>query len=142
MIAAQYGKIDAVRCLLNLKADITKQRRQLSAVHFAAQYGHKDVLELLLEHTGDADVDFEATSDNTPLMFAVRYGHTEVVKLLIEKGANVSRGDKKVWHSLHRAATAGRTELVELLLEKVSDLLVSDGWPLVGWLPMHRHIPC
>lgn len=125
MIAAQYGKIDTVRCLLDLKADIMKQRRKLTAMHFAAMYGHADVLMLLLEHTGGADVDsFASTSNNTPLMLAVRYGHTEVVKLLLDKGADARRGDGHGWTSLHRAATAGRTELVELLLEKVRDLSV------------------
>ena len=105
-------------------------RKDFTAVHLAAQYGHARVVELLLhfKQTGACDVDFidpkKANDDNskktnTPLMLAVRYGHTEVVKLLLSNDADVNRGDSRGWHSLHRAANAGHTELVELLLEKV-----------------------
>ena len=119
LVAAQYGRITAVRCLLEMKADVMHKRRELTAMHMAAQYGHRDVLDLLLQHTNDMDVDFTHAASNTPLMLAVRYGHAEVVQLMLEKGANINRGDRSGWHSLHRAANAGHTDLVEILLDKV-----------------------
>ena len=72
-------------CLLELKrwnpAYVMQTRKEFTAIHLAAQYGHAPVVEELCEHSGTTGFDFSAS--NTPLMLAVRYGHTEVVELLL-----------------------------------------------------------
>ena len=57
----------------------------------AARYGHERVVELLLQH--GADVNLQDSDGITALMFAARYGHERVVDLLIRHGAELNLQD-------------------------------------------------
>lgn len=62
-------------------------RYQQTALMFAAQYGHLDVVELLIEK--GANINQKDTFYGvTPLMAAMQDGHVAVMKLLLEKGAD------------------------------------------------------
>lgn len=66
-------------------------RYQQTALMFAAQYGHLDVVELLIAK--GANVNQKDTFYSvTPLMAAMQDGHVAVMKLLIEKGADGANG--------------------------------------------------
>ena len=55
-------------------------------MYVAAQFGHLDVVKLLVR-VGKADVNNKNENGSTPLHVAMNQGHTHVVKFLIRKGA-------------------------------------------------------
>jgi len=55
-------------------------------LHFAAQNGHKEIVDALLAK--EADVNAKGKDGRTPLHLAARNGRTEVVKILIANGAD------------------------------------------------------
>jgi ankyrin repeat protein len=101
---------------------------------WAAQNGHKDTVELLLD-TGKADVD---TADNdgwTPLMLAANNGHKDTVKLLLGTGqVNAYAKNNNGWTPLELAAQNGHKDTLELLLNTCKADIgakVDDVWALL-----------
>lgn len=60
-----------------------------TALHFAAFWGHVDMVRFLLEEVGLA-VDATDFAGDTPLHDAAAHGHTEVARLLVASGADVA----------------------------------------------------
>ena len=83
--AAGRGDIAAVkqRLAAGTKAD-TKRKDGYTPLHGAAQFGHKEVAELLIAK--GADVNAAVGEGITPLHFAVARGHKEVADLLRKHG--------------------------------------------------------
>ena len=56
LVAAKAGDTDSVASLLENKADIdsTEGEMECTALHLAAMYGHKELLEMLLKKGADA----------------------------------------------------------------------------------------
>jgi ankyrin repeat protein len=102
-------------------------------VHLAAQEGHKDVVEVLLNNK--SQVDPKAFSGITPLYLAVRENHSDVVALLLAKGADVNAKDHGTgWTSLHYAALRDYKDMAELLLAHGADVNAKDN---EGKTPLH-----
>ena len=59
-----------------------------TALHFAAGYGHVDLVALLLERR--ANVNALDIRNCAPLHIASRFGHSSIVKLLVEHHADIS----------------------------------------------------
>ena len=58
-----------------------------TALHWAAEHGHKEVAELLIDYGADVDCrDLHCL--RTPLHWASKYGHFNIVKHLLRKGKN------------------------------------------------------
>jgi ankyrin repeat protein len=57
-----------------------------TALMIASQFGHIEVVKLLLER--GAKLDLQVPSGPTALIIASAQGNTDVVKLLLESGAN------------------------------------------------------
>ena len=56
MIAAEYGKVQAVKCLISKGADLAlRHRTGWNSLHFASLRGHVDVIEQLVSHMTDLD---------------------------------------------------------------------------------------
>jgi len=85
--AAAAGDIDEVRILISKGVDInTREWGSLrTALHNAAEQGHKDIVELLLVR--GAKTEIRDALNTTPLYCAVKRKHKEVIELLRKHGA-------------------------------------------------------
>lgn len=85
--AARTGDVSRVRALLDAGVDPDAPSRYgATALSFAAQKGHLEVVRLLLERGATVDVT-DTFYDQTPLAWALSDGHFDVAVLLLEKGA-------------------------------------------------------
>ncbi|KAF0740052.1 hypothetical protein Ae201684P_016152 [Aphanomyces euteiches] len=152
MLAAEEGLVDIAKIVVQNGSDVDmhqgdedndvlSQRGSLSSVRtstenregdgrtalmYAANRGHKDVVELLLNYL--AEVDHVDHTGKTALMMAAEVGSEEVVQVLIEHEADVdiqqtSAADDGIVNNtaLAYAAIAGHYEVVEILLESLAD---------------------
>lgn len=115
--AARKGDAATVRKLLDEGVDVnTKFRYGTTALFFACDHGHVDVVKVLLDKGADLTVK-DSFYGFTPLMLAVqpaqkrRPEHTEIAKLLIAKGAPGKEG------VLRAAADNGDAVLTKFILD-------------------------
>ena len=93
--AARAGDRDkCVHLLKDMKAgDVSKRGvGRKTAVIAAAEGGHLDIVELLLEH--GASILDKDKDRNTILMLALKAGNMKLAELLLSKGANIHDIDK------------------------------------------------
>ncbi|KAL8856097.1 MAG: hypothetical protein Q9178_007292 [Gyalolechia marmorata] len=119
-----------------------------TALHFAAYYGQKNIVESLLArgalvNARRADpartdpiqirLSCEATHQNfgtTPLHIAAGQGHTDVVELLLKHGADLDATDDDGHKAFFRAVREGHAKVIKVLLEhgsKVSESPEKNG---------------
>ena len=115
--AAENGRIDVVRSLLELGADVDEMDSlRQTALAVASTKGKLRVAELLIEH--DADVNSRDMHGWTPLHTAARYGHLDVVRLLLNQNADLNAFTRNLRTALDLASIYGQLEVVELLLDR------------------------
>lgn len=86
----------------------------------AADKGHKEVVQLLLERGADADI--QNSEGRTALFHAIDKGREQVVQLLLEKGATPDLQGPLEMTALHVACDdLGHEKVVQLLLEGSAD---------------------
>jgi hypothetical protein len=107
------------------------------ALNLAAQYGHTEIVRILLDE-GD-DVNTKDEHGDTALIYAANNGHLEVVELLLQAGANMNAAQDA---ALKGAAIRGHTETVRLLLEEGADVNVQfeNGWTALMWAAQNGHV--
>lgn len=82
--AAEFGNVNAIKKLLEYKADINARNTfGVTAAHMAACYGKVQALEILVECK--ASLNSSDNDGNTPLFIAARKGQVEVVRMLASK---------------------------------------------------------
>jgi ankyrin repeat protein len=114
--AAENGRVDVARLLLQYKADNNSQNNEgRIPLHKAARNGHVDVALLLLEHGADANA--KDNNLTTPLHLASSYGGLEVARLLLEHGADVEAEDDEGWTPSQVASGDQCDEITKLLSE-------------------------
>ncbi|TRY71450.1 hypothetical protein DNTS_010938, partial [Danionella cerebrum] len=89
-------------------------------LHCAAQYGHTQVVQLLLEELTDPTM--RNNKFETPLDLAALYGRLEVVKLLLSAHPNLLSCNTKKHTPLHLASRNGHLPVVEVLLAAGVDI--------------------
>ncbi|XP_018529901.1 ankyrin repeat and SAM domain-containing protein 1A isoform X2 [Lates calcarifer] len=89
-------------------------------LHCAAQYGHSQVVRLLLEELTDPTM--RNNKFETPLDLAALYGRLEVVKLLLSAHPNLLSCNTKKHTPLHLASRNGHLSVVEVLLDAGMDI--------------------
>ena len=115
--AVKYSNPKEVRRHLNEGEDPNKKNEAGETfLHQAAQVGHMEVAEILIER--GAKVNATDNEGRTPLHHAAKGGHTKVTELLIAKQAKVDSRDNNGRTPLHHAALQFRPEVVEILLDK------------------------
>ncbi len=86
----------------------------------AAKYGHKDVVELLINR--GANIMARDNNGWTALILSAKYGHKDVVELLINIGANIEARNNYGETSLMLAACNGYKEVIELMVGRGADI--------------------
>ena len=124
-IASRYNLQTTVRALLRKGKNIeAADESGLTALHYAARWGHTGLAAILL----DAHADIEAASDGlTPLVRAAARGHEDMVGLLLQRGANVNQSNGNFGDALYSAIRSGKRKVVEILLHGGADMNVRGG---------------
>ena len=125
--AALKGDLERVKALVNKDPGLVNAPggNGKAPLHWAAQGGHLEIAEFLIER--GAVVDSQNVADETPLHYAAALGQSEVVKLLVEKGASLNPKTITGETPLHYSADLGQFESVQLLIEKQADLNVRNN---------------
>jgi ankyrin repeat protein len=131
--AARGGDVGKVKALLKTSPDLvlSKDDTGLTPLHYAAQYGHKAMAELLLSNK--ADVNARDNNGQTPLHYAAQFGKKDVAELLLSNKANVNAKSRGSVTPLHMAAQQGHREIVELLLANKAEVNAKTSF---GWTPL------
>ena len=115
--AARKGDAATVKKLLDEGVDVnTKFRYNATALFYACDHGHLEVVKVLLDHGADMSVK-DTFYGFTPLMLATgpaqkkTPAHTEIAKLLIQKGAPGKE------QALNSAIQSGDASLVKVILD-------------------------
>ena len=104
-----------------------------TALLYAAEKGHTEIVELLLNN--GANVDAIDKDGVTALMGAAYEGHTEIVELLLNNGADVDAKDKYGNTALIWETKEGHTEVVKFLLDHGADVNAENknGYTALIW---------
>mmetsp|Transcript_25980 Transcript_25980/g.25814 ORF Transcript_25980/g.25814 Transcript_25980/m.25814 type:complete len:731 (-) Transcript_25980:62-2254(-) len=130
--AAQIGDFEKVKSLLD--KDIQKEfvanikfqgLDNFTALHFAAQGGHYEICEFLIEN--GCDVEARSNMGRTPLHLAAISGLSNILMLLLTNGADINSQDEDMYSALHHASEGGNTECVKLLVEKGADVTLKNN---------------
>jgi len=93
ILASTAGDIKMVKLLLSFKADPNVTNEGYSALRYASEQGHVEVIKLLIE--SGAQIDFADPDGFTALMSAAANDKTDAIKYLLDKGAKKSLVDSK-----------------------------------------------
>ena len=109
MLAAYHGHAEAVKVLLEFKADplIDNDKNQLP-IAGAAFKGNLPVVKALIE--GGTPVEAASSDGRTALMMAAMFNRTEIIDYLISKGADPKAKDANGITALDAAKTMGATD--------------------------------
>ena len=118
-LAAATGDAQVVRQILcHSKIDVNKRNKWCSALTEAATQGFFSVVEALLDHDADPEIQEGPNhSSGTALNRAIDHGHNAIVRLLLQRGANAKVVDVYNRTIVHSAAVNGRTETLKILYE-------------------------
>ena len=131
--AAKDGNTDMVRRILaSGMVEMTNKNKEpgTSPLLVAAEMGHKDVVQLLLNRGAKANMVNQ--HGQTPLHLAAWSGHPKVAKLLLDRGADPNIRDG--FTPLHYAAFKGHKDAVKLILDsRAEPNMVNE----MGDTPLH-----
>ncbi|XP_041522099.1 ankyrin repeat and sterile alpha motif domain-containing protein 1B isoform X7 [Microtus oregoni] len=123
-LAAWRGDVEIVKILIHHGPSHSRVNEQNNenetALHCAAQYGHSEVVAVLLEELTDPTI--RNSKLETPLDLAALYGRLRVVKMIITAHPNLMSCNTRKHTPLHLAARNGHKAVVQVLLEAGMDV--------------------
>ena len=137
MRAADSGRIENVKLLLDAKADVNAVRVSdgRTAIFWALEKQYWKIADALLD--AGADVKIANKNGFTPLIFAIPTFVTggsdpneplKVIQKIIQAGADVNAQNKRNGASaLHIAADTGNHAVVKMLIEAKADVNAKDS---------------
>jgi ankyrin repeat protein len=128
--AAEYGQYAyALDCFVHSEAielDSPDPQTGCNALHFAAQNGHLEVVQLLLEK--GYNINALNHDCETPALVAARFNHLSVFKLLYEQGADIGIQEKRDSYSVvHEAANSDNISIIRYIGKVKPHLLSCDA---------------
>ncbi|KAF4632251.1 hypothetical protein G7Y89_g5882 [Cudoniella acicularis] len=127
-MACRNGSLDTIRLMLHLGlSPNTKSSSGVTPLHTAAEYDHRDIAELLIDHR--AEIDSRATQDttgDTPLHCAAEWNARKVAELLISKGADIHAQNVRGTTPIHYAAEYEAPLVLEYLLENGTEINIQN----------------
>ncbi|CAL1568551.1 unnamed protein product [Knipowitschia caucasica] len=123
-LAAWRGDVDIVRILIHhgpSHCRVNQQNHEReTALHCAAQYGHSEVVSVLLQELTDPTM--RNSRQETPLDLAALYGRLQVVRMLVNAHPNLMSNHTRRHTPLHLAARNGHYSTVQTLLDAGMDV--------------------
>ena len=113
--AAIKGNLVKVTRLIAVGAKLNNFYRGNSPLHWACEYGHKQIVELLINHGVKLNV--KNSLGHTELMLAAWNGYVCTTKRLLAYGARINAKTKEGFTCLHFAAHEGHVDVIKLLLK-------------------------
>jgi ankyrin repeat protein len=92
---------------------------------FAAQWGHLELVQTLLN--AGADIDGKCQEEATALVRAAGNGYKEISQLLIRRGAETNESTRPSGNALQAAAGNGHKVVVQILLEEGAEVNAGNG---------------
>jgi len=127
--AAYQGDLNKIKSLLEKDPNLANTKNATfgrTPLHWAAQEGQKEVVELLI--TKGADPNGKDKWGYTPLHRAAAAGHKEVAELLVTNGADVNAADDQQGLTpLHIAVIKGDGSIVELFVARGADVNAANN---------------
>ncbi|MHA7877466.1 MAG: ankyrin repeat domain-containing protein [Bacteroidota bacterium] len=137
-IAVRYRQEAAIRLLLAQGANVATRvySTERTPLHIAAENGHEDVIEVLLDPRWNprADINARDSAGRTPLHVAVTRSHHNVICLLLGRGGSLEAQDNDGWRPLHYATFSGNDSTVRLLLARQAEVDIREN---NGATPLH-----
>ncbi|KAJ4855810.1 ankyrin repeats (3 copies) domain-containing protein [Trichoderma breve] len=117
-LAAYLGNVSWAKLLIkeSSRAISRKDNYGRTPLSWAVNRGHRDMVELLLDH--GARINVKDRSDLTALHVAVTGQHKEIVSVLIDRGARLESKSEHGDTPLIRAIQANSREIIQILLER------------------------
>lgn len=129
---------------LDVKKAANSQALAATALYWAAEQGHIDVVRILLDYGAQVDAP-TAPPTFTPLISAARNGYSSIVSILLGFGAKIDAEDDDGRTALIHAAANGHLEVVQALLAGGADVMIMEYVEGVGvtaedWARTNGHI--
>ncbi len=131
MTASLHGRHGNVKKLLEQKANPRlKTSEDKTAIHFAAEQGHVDIIQMLLNNKAELDAKSQLGS---ALNIAVQKNHPKIVDLLLKHDADINTKMKNGEDLLSYAVHHNFPECVDLLIKKGCKLSSIDPYRLIDF---------
>jgi N-acyl-D-amino-acid deacylase len=132
MVAAEIGSLDAMKMLIDRRADVNARNAYGSTALMWSVTDPKRV-GLLLDH--GADVNVASRSGRTALIAAsFTNPSVEVVRMLLDRGANLAVMDQRKVTPMNAATFGNDTATIRLLLDASADVHTADTF--IGLTPL------
>eukprot|EP01132_Coremiostelium_polycephalum_P008008 gene8008-9853_t len=127
LIACYNNNIPSLKKMILSGTDMNYQckKRGWTPMMLAAQQGHIEILDLLLE-LKNIDCNIQSSEGNTALFIACSHSRRDIVRNLLSRGANPNIVNKQGVSPLMMASALGDQEIVLLLLQSNSNINITD----------------
>lgn len=117
-ISYRSNALEALDLLLKkgAKPEATSASSGCTPLHVAAQFGHVQIVERLL-NVKHLNIDATDQQEMTALHLAISRGFEDICKYLLDNGASIKITTKQERTCLHLAADAGNTKIVSLIIQ-------------------------